>query len=85
MIKIVPFVTALCLSAQLAAQMPLATPGAAVSRLTAMWTLRGGLDEVKAFADLGVHRLNVPLAAMREANPADGLAKLHDEVISKVA
>ncbi len=32
MIKIVPFVTALCLSAQLAAQTPLATPGEAVSR-----------------------------------------------------
>ncbi len=53
--------------------------------ITAMWTLRGGLDEVKAYGDLGVHRLNIPLPAMGEANPADGLAKLHDEVISKVA
>jgi len=53
--------------------------------ITAMWTLKGGMDAVKAFADLGVHRLNIPLAAMREANPADGLAKLHDEVLSKVA
>jgi len=53
--------------------------------ITAMWTLRGGMEELKAFADLGVHRLNVPLAAMREANPLDGLAKLHDDVISKLA
>ncbi|MEP5764102.1 MAG: LLM class F420-dependent oxidoreductase [Halieaceae bacterium] len=52
--------------------------------ITAMWTMRGGLDELKAYADLGVHRLNVPLAAMREANPVDGLGKLHDEVLSKL-
>jgi hypothetical protein len=43
------------------------------------------MDAVNAFTDLGVHRLNIPLAAMREANPVDGLAKLHDEVLSKVA
>ena len=53
--------------------------------ITAMWTMSGGLDELKAYADLGVHRLNVPLQAMGEANPVDGLARLHDEVISKVA
>ena len=33
----------------------------------------------------GVARLNIPLAAMGQANPADGLGKLHDEVLSKVA
>ncbi len=53
--------------------------------ITAMWPMRGGLDELKAYADLGVHRLNVPLQAMGEANPVDGLARLHDEVISKLA
>ena len=53
--------------------------------ITAMWPLSGGIDEVNAYADLGVHRLNVPLPAMREANPADGLGRLHDEVISKLA
>jgi len=52
--------------------------------ITAMWTMRGGMDELKAYADLGVARLNVPLAALREANPADGLGKLHDEVLSKL-
>jgi probable F420-dependent oxidoreductase len=53
--------------------------------ITAMWTMRGGLDELKAYADLGVARLNIPLAAMRVANPREGLARLHQEVISKVA
>jgi probable F420-dependent oxidoreductase len=52
--------------------------------ITAMWNLRGGLDEVKAYSDLGVARLNIPLAALGEANPVDALARLHDEVISKV-
>lgn len=52
--------------------------------ITAMWTMRGGMDELKAYADLGVARLNIPLAALREANPADGLGKLHDEVLSKL-
>ena len=50
-----------------------------------MWTLEGGMDAVKAYSDLGVARLNIPLAAMGQANPADGLGKLHDEVLSKVA
>jgi probable F420-dependent oxidoreductase len=53
--------------------------------ITAMWTMRGGLDELRAYADLGVARLNIPLAAMRGANPIEGLARLHEEVISKVA
>jgi probable F420-dependent oxidoreductase len=53
--------------------------------ITAMWTLRGGLDELKAYQDLGVARLNVPLAAMGEGNPADGLYRLHSEVLSQVA
>ena len=53
--------------------------------ITAMWTMHGGLDEVKIYEDMGVARLNVPLAALREANPADALGRLHDEVISKVA
>lgn len=53
--------------------------------ITAMWTMQGGLDSVKEYADLGVHRLNIPLQAMGEANPADGLAKLHQEVLSKLS
>ncbi len=53
--------------------------------ITAMWTMQGGLDSVKQYADLGVHRLNIPLQAMGEANPADGLAKLHEEILSKLS
>jgi probable F420-dependent oxidoreductase len=52
--------------------------------ITAMWTLKDGLDGVKEYQDIGVHRLNIPLQAMREANPADGLPKLHDDIISKL-
>ena len=52
--------------------------------ITAMWTMRGGLDEVKAYADLGVERLNIPLLALGEANPADALGRLHDDVIAKI-
>jgi probable F420-dependent oxidoreductase len=52
--------------------------------ITAMWSLKGGLDGVREYQDLGVHRLNVPLAAMREANLNDGVAKLHDDIISRL-
>lgn len=51
--------------------------------ITAMWALKGGLDTVKQYGDMGVHRLNIPILAMGEPNPMDGLTKLHDEVISK--
>jgi probable F420-dependent oxidoreductase len=53
--------------------------------ITAMWTMHGGLDEVRTYEDMGVARLNIPLAALGEANPIDALGSLHDEVISKVA
>lgn len=53
--------------------------------ITAMWPMQGGLDTVNEYADMGVHRLNVPLQAMGEANPMDGLSKLHNEVISKAS
>ena len=49
-----------------------------------MWTLRGGMDELKAYRDMGVARLNVPLQALPDRNPLAGIAKLHDEVISKI-
>ena len=52
--------------------------------ITAMWTLRGGMDELKAYRDMGVARLNVPLQALPDRNPLAGIAKLHDEVISKI-
>jgi probable F420-dependent oxidoreductase len=41
------------------------------------------LDEVKALADLGTHRVIVP-AFLFYGDPADGLARYGDDVISKV-
>ena len=52
--------------------------------ITAMWTMGGGLDELQQYKELGVHRLVVPLPALREANPMDGVDKLHKEVIAKL-
>jgi probable F420-dependent oxidoreductase len=43
----------------------------------------GALDEVKALADLGVHRVIVP-SFVFWGNPRDDLARYGDEVISKV-
>lgn len=53
--------------------------------ITSMWLPAGGLDELKAFADMGVARVNVPLMALGSQNPMEGITRLHDEVISKVA
>ena len=49
-----------------------------------MWTLKGGLDTVREYADMGVHRLIVPIPAMGETNPMDGLARLREDVISQL-
>jgi probable F420-dependent oxidoreductase len=53
--------------------------------ITAMWTMRGGLDELKAYRDLGVARLNVMLAALGLEDPFAGIGRLHEQVISKIA
>lgn len=53
--------------------------------ITAMWTMQGGLDELRAYEDLGVARLNVPLAVLGLGDLAAGIGRLHDEVISKLA
>jgi hypothetical protein len=50
-----------------------------------MWTMQGGLDEIKAYEDIGVARLNVPLAVLGLDDLLGGISRLHDEVISKVA
>ena len=52
--------------------------------ISCMWTLKGGLDTVREYADMGVHRLIVPIPAMGETNPMDGLARLREDVISQV-
>ena len=52
--------------------------------ISCMWTLKGGLDTVREYADMGVHRLIVPIPAIGEANPMDGLARLREDVISQL-
>lgn len=51
--------------------------------LTSMWNTEDGLDGVKAFEDLGVTRLIVPLFALGK-NPMEGLARFGDEVIARL-
>lgn len=51
--------------------------------ITSMWDNQGGLDAVKAFADLGVSRLLVPVFAL-EGDPVAGLTKLGGEIIAKL-
>lgn len=51
--------------------------------LTSMWNNRGGLDAVKAFADLGVSRLIVPLFAL-DGDPRKALDKLNGEIIAQL-
>jgi len=51
--------------------------------LTSMWINRGGLDAIKAFEDIGVSRVLVPLPAL-EGNPVEGMTKLAEEIIAKL-
>ena len=53
--------------------------------ISCMWTMKGGMDTVQEYADMGVHRLIVPWLALGEANPLDAVAKLGEDVISKAA
>lgn len=52
--------------------------------LTSMWDTKGGLDGIKAFQDLGVSRVIVPLFALGQ-DPLAGLAKLADDIIAKLS
>ncbi len=52
--------------------------------LSSMWDARGGLGAIKAFEDIGVSRVIVPLFALGK-DPMEGLAKLGGEVIAKLA
>lgn len=52
--------------------------------ITAMWAPAMGLDSVEKFRDLGVARLVVPLPALGEPNPIDGIDKLGNEVVAKL-
>ena len=53
--------------------------------VSSMWMLNDdALDNIKRFEDLGVSRLICPLFGLGTKNPMDGIAKLGDEVISKL-
>ncbi|MEH6551714.1 MAG: LLM class F420-dependent oxidoreductase [Pseudomonadales bacterium] len=51
--------------------------------ITSMWNNQGGLDAIKAFADIGVSRVIVPVFAL-DGDPVTGLAKLGEEIIAKL-
>ncbi len=51
--------------------------------ITAIWANTGGLDEIKRYEELGVHRLTVPLPSLGE-NPLRGVEWLAGEIIAKL-
>ena len=53
--------------------------------VTCMWTPQMGLDSVKAFGDMGVSRLVVPLFAFGAGNPIKALDQFADDVINALA
>jgi len=50
--------------------------------ITSMWDNKGGLEAVKAFEDIGVSRLIVPLFVLGR-DPIAGIGKLAEEIIAK--
>jgi len=56
----------------------------AAIEISAMWNYaKEGADSVSRYADLGVHRLIVPVQALGADGPAAGLDRLAEEVIAK--
>lgn len=51
--------------------------------ITSMWNNQGGLDAIKAFEDIGVSRVIVPVFVL-DGDPVSGLAKLGDEIIARL-
>lgn len=51
--------------------------------LTSMWDNKGGMDAVRAFEDIGVSRIIVPLFMLGK-DPIAGLQQLADEIIAKL-
>ena len=53
--------------------------------VSSMWMLNDdAFDNIKRFEDLGVSRLICPLFGLGTKNPMDGIAKIGDQVISKL-
>jgi hypothetical protein len=51
--------------------------------ITSIWNNTGGLDAIKAFEDIGVARVIVPVFAL-DGDPVNGLTRLGTEIIAKV-
>jgi probable F420-dependent oxidoreductase len=52
--------------------------------ITTMWAPAFGMDSLAKFGDLGVGRVVVPLQALGEPNPIQGVEKLANEVVAKL-
>jgi probable F420-dependent oxidoreductase len=52
--------------------------------ISAMWIPASGLDSLRAYEDLGVSRLIIPLQAMGGGNPIEALDELGSSVIAKL-
>ncbi|MEP4148410.1 MAG: LLM class F420-dependent oxidoreductase [Halioglobus sp.] len=50
--------------------------------ITSMWNNKGGMEAVKAFEEIGVSRLIVPLFALGR-DPIEGIGKLAEDIIAK--
>jgi len=49
--------------------------------ITGVWAMKGGAEAVERFADIGVHRLTVPVFALWPDKAADMIKQLGDEII----
>lgn len=53
--------------------------------VSCMWIPAMGIDSVKQFSDLGIHRLVIPMPALGGGNPIHDIEKLGSEVIAKLS
>jgi alkanesulfonate monooxygenase SsuD/methylene tetrahydromethanopterin reductase-like flavin-dependent oxidoreductase (luciferase family) len=54
-------------------------------KVTAMWFPNtDDLSDVEKYADMGVHRLVVPLPALGKGNPVENLGAFGENVLSKI-
>ena len=51
--------------------------------ITSMWDNRGGIEAIRAFEDIGVSRVIVPLFALGK-DPVAGVKKLAEEIVARV-
>ena len=51
--------------------------------ITSMWDNKGGMDAIKAFTDIGVSRVLVPMFALGR-DPVAGISQLAEEIVAKL-